>query len=199
MTIIPKSPAALECSIDQVNWSEEYPYKPEVKCRLSHDSKWLFLEYEVNEKATKAEESRLGEAVYEDSCVEFFIKPEGGRYYYNFEFNAIGCMSLARRLTRDEKVSAPMDVLRSVKCESSLGSAPFAEKTLGQSWTLKVDIPIGALYESGLTTWDGLECSINLYKCGDGLSEPHFLSWAPISHPTPNFHLPEFFRKVRME
>ena len=43
--------------------------------------------------------------------------------------------------------------------------------------------------------WDGLRARMNLYKCGDDLSHPHFLSWQPIEAPKPNFHLPAFLRR----
>ncbi len=48
-------------------------------------------------------------------------------------------------------------------------------------------------------SWDGIKAKANVYKCGDNLSKPHFLSWNPIHHPTPNFHLPEFFGTLELE
>ena len=33
----------------------------------------------------------------------------------------------------------------------------------------------------------------NLYKCGDKTAWPHFLSWAPIGTPAPDFHCPAYF------
>lgn len=38
---------------------------------------------------------------------------------------------------------------------------------------------------------------MNLFKCGDELSHPHFLSWQPIRTEKPDFHRPEFFAQVR--
>jgi len=48
-----------------------------------------------------------------------------------------------------------------------------------------------------LTDWSGLKAKVNLYKCGDKLSQPHFLSWKPIAAPKPDFHLPEFFEQIK--
>ncbi len=39
----------------------------------------------------------------------------------------------------------------------------------------------------------------NFYKCADRTSSPHFLSWAPISTPEPDFHRPEFFSKIILD
>ena len=36
----------------------------------------------------------------------------------------------------------------------------------------------------------------NIYKCGDRTAHPHYLSWAPIGTPSPDFHRPEYFGEV---
>ena len=48
----------------------------------------------------------------------------------------------------------------------------------------------------GLERFDGLQARGNFYKCGDGLPVPHFVSWAPIDTPNPDFHRPEFFDTI---
>ena len=45
--------------------------------------------------------------------------------------------------------------------------------------------------------YSGVEARMNLFKCGDELSHPHFLSWQPIRTEKPDFHRPEFFAQVR--
>ena len=37
----------------------------------------------------------------------------------------------------------------------------------------------------------------NVYKCGDLLPVPHFISWNPITTESPDFHRPEFFGQMR--
>jgi hypothetical protein len=39
----------------------------------------------------------------------------------------------------------------------------------------------------------GVRWRANFYKCAEHNSHPHWLMWAPIDFPKPNFHLPEFF------
>lgn len=63
----------------------------------------------------------------------------------------------------------------------------------GINWTLLVGIPFD-LFHNGKPD----ELRINIYKCGDRTETPHFLSWAPISTPSPDFHRPEFFRNVKL-
>jgi hypothetical protein len=39
----------------------------------------------------------------------------------------------------------------------------------------------------------------NFYKCGDQTSHPHWLTWAEVDCPQPNFHLPRFFDRLAFE
>jgi len=39
----------------------------------------------------------------------------------------------------------------------------------------------------------------NFYKCADSTSHPHWLTWSPVDHPTPHFHLPAFFGTLEFE
>ncbi len=94
---------------------------------------------------------------------------------------------------------ATKSVLDSVKRFSSLHCSVFDERHDAQPWWLIIAIPASALFMHKFHSWDGIKAKANVYKCGDNLSKPHFLSWNPIHHPTPNFHLPEFFGTLELE
>jgi hypothetical protein len=53
---------------------------------------------------------------------------------------------------------------------------------------MKVDLPM-----------PGKKWRANFYKCGDKTSHPHWLTWAPVEFPKPNFHLPGFFGMLIFE
>ena len=36
-------------------------------------------------------------------------------------------------------------------------------------------------------------------KCAEATSQPHYLSWAPIKTPAPDFHRPEFFGDIILD
>lgn len=183
------APQRLDC----LNW-KDFPYKPEVSFRIGYDDSGIHLEYTVDEQTVRALQDTPGGFVYEDSCVEFFIQPDpADPHYYNFEWNAIGTMYLAWRTGRQDPETAPAEVLQLVKTESSLGAEPFAERPSEGPWTLKVFIPLEALWHSGLKSLKGLKSRANFYKCGDGLKVPHFVTWAPIDTEKPDYHRPEFF------
>ena len=90
-------------------------------------------------------------------------------------------------------------MLAGVKRYTTLPGEPFAEREGDNRWSLTLAIPPQALFRHGLTDWSGLKARMNLYKCGDNLSHPHFLSWRPIQTEKPDFHRPEFFERVTFE
>lgn len=186
-------------TLEHVNWAEAFPYKPEVKFRVWHDGESMHIEYKVREHGTRALQSVLGDPVYEDSCVECFIQPNpADPHYYNFEFNPIGMIAMACRTGRDDPQDAPLSVLKGISVKTSAGSVPFLETNLGE-WTLDIAIPAGALFNSGIDSFDGRKMKMNFFKCGDGLKVPHFITWAPIDTPKPDYHRPEFFQDVEFE
>lgn len=195
---IPFGYPGLTQQISVVNWPEAFPYTPDVKFTIWHDGKSIHLEYNVMERCVKAEQTELGMPVYCDSCVEFFIQPDpDDPRYYNFEWNAAGLLAMACRTGRNDPQSAPLEVLKSVRVEPSLGVEPFPERAIDSPWTLKAVIPVTAFFNHEIDSLSGRNMRINLYKCGDGLSSPHYISWKPVQTESPDFHRPEFFETVR--
>ena len=182
------------------NWAETYPYAPDVQFRMFHTGDRLMLRFDVAESYTAALVTEDNGEVWTDSCVEFFIAPDEG-LYYNFETTCIGRMLLSGRKSRTEDVQpAPAEVLASVKRFTTYPfGEPFAERKGDNRWSLTLAIPPQALFRHALTDWSGLEARMNLYKCGDRLSHPHFLSWKPVRTENPDFHRPEFFEAVTFE
>lgn len=187
-------------SIACCNWPEEFPYAPEVSFRMFHTGDRLMLRFDVAENYTAALVTEDNGQVWTDSCVEFFIAPDEG-LYYNFETTCIGRMLLAGRKSRNEDLQyAPAEVLASVKRFPTYPfGEPFAEREGDNRWSLTLAIPPQALFRHALTDWSGFTARMNLYKCGDKLSHPHFLSWRPIQTESPDFHRPEFFEEVTFE
>lgn len=182
------------------NWQSEFPYAPEVSFRMFHTGGRLMLRFDVAESYTAAMIGEDNGQVWTDSCVEFFIAPDE-RSYYNFETSCIGRMLLAERRSRDEGVHpAPQQVLDTIERFTSYPfGKTFAEREGENRWSLTLGIPPQALFRHALTDWSGVAARMNLYKCGDRLSHPHFLSWQPIRTEKPDFHQPEFFGEAEFE
>lgn len=190
----PVPPQRIGCN----NWPERFPYAPEVHFRMAHNGAELFLYFQVREKCTQALVSSDNGEVWTDSCVEFFLAADDTGYY-NFEFSCIGTMLLAFRKARPAALPAAGEILRTVRRYPSLGRCCFAEKQGDLTWQLLTVIPPSALFRHTFDSWSGLQARINLYKCGDRLSMPHYLSWQPVRTPDPDFHVPRFFKEVSFQ
>lgn len=180
------------------NWPEQYPYSPEVSFRIAHNGKEIFLRFDVSENHTMALVQEDNGDVYTDSCVEFFLSVDDTGYY-NFEFSCIGKAHLGFRKDRTQAIMANADVLHSIKRLPSLGTKNFPETREATSWSLLASIPVTALFCHQYHDLCGLKARANLYKCGDHLSQPHFLSWQPIDTPSPNFHVPRCFTEIMFQ
>lgn len=177
------------------NWPKEFPYSPQVRFHMAHNGTELFLKFQVSEECTMAKVTEDNGQVWTDSCVEFFLAlDETG--YYNLELTCIGKALLGFRKERPHATHGTPEVMATIKRLPSLGTQNFDERKGQNQWELIVSLPVSALFKHNLKTWDGLKATANVYKCGDNLSQPHYLSWQPIDTPSPDFHVPRCFTKV---
>lgn len=181
--------------IDQISW-KDYPYKPEVTFKIAYSDQAIALKFEVNERYLRINTFQTNGPVWKDSCVEFFISFQNS-FYYNLEFNALGIALIGYSSNdRSLKKRLPDDIVEKIKSFSSIKSPIDKE---GVNWNLTLYIPLEVFKFETLQSLEGLSCKANFYKCGDLLPQPHYLSWSPISSPEPNFHLPEFFGKIKFD
>lgn len=185
-------PQAIACC----NWPKEFAYAPQVCFRMFHTGEHLMLRFDVAEGYTAALVTEDNGEVWTDSCVEFFLALDDTGYY-NFETTCIGRMLLGFRKTHDDAVHAGPEIMQQVLRTASLGSKPFPEREGDNRWSVVLAIPPSALFRHKVGSWNDVEARVNLYKCGDKLSHPHFLSWKPIRTEKPNFHKPEFFEPIK--
>ncbi|MBL7077798.1 MAG: hypothetical protein ISS31_10030 [Kiritimatiellae bacterium] len=181
-------------SIDVVNWPA-FDYRPCVTFAIGYGGGDLCVRFAVEEDAVLAEKTETNASVCQDSCVEMFIAPSPDAYF-NFEFNCIGTALVGHGPERQGREPLAPAIIERIRRRSSLGSTPFPERKEHTTWYLTAAIPLEllGLSESSLP---GHTCRANWYKCGDRLSEPHYLSWNPITTPRPDFHCPECFGCVR--
>lgn len=182
------------------NWPDGYPYAPEVRFRMFHTGDRLLVRFDVAENYTAARVTEDNGEVWTDSCVEFFLAVGAETGYYNFETTCIGRMLLGFRHTHADAVHASPVVMESVQRRTTYPfGEPFEEFEGNNRWSVTLVIPPQALFRHEIKDWSGVRARVNLYKCGDKLSHPHFLSWRPIQTEKPDFHRPEFFEPVEFE
>jgi len=183
-----------DVDIDQANWSQ-YPYQPQVRLWTGYQGRHLYLLYKVTEKDLRLVNTEDNQPVYQDSCVEAFLMPQGGDYYRNFEFNAMGVCLAGEGPKGEDRVLLEPAKLDKIVRFSSLVSPPEGEEKGPFEWFLYLEIPLGEFWDvQDLSDipWKG-----NFYKCGDKTKEPHYVSWAPIFTEVPSFHQPKFFANIR--
>ena len=186
-------------AIDCCNWPGEFPYTPKVSFAMFHDGANLYIKFDVTENDIHTLVTEDFGRVWTDPCVEFFVSPEGNLDYYNFECTCIGKMLMAWHPNGEAKEDAPMELIDKIERIPSLGKENFALRKGENSWSLIEIIPATSLFRSGVTSWEGKRMRANLYKCGDNLPTPHFISWNAIDWPEPSFHRPEFFGEIVFE
>jgi hypothetical protein len=160
---------------------------------IAHNNRSVLLKFFVVEKELRAVITKTNGPVWEDSCVEFFVSfdPTG---YYNFEFNTIGTLLGAFGKSRLERAFLPVEMLNQIRTHTR-----SERKARRYFWEMIVVIPIELFICHPIASLSGVSCRGNFYKCGDGLKEPHYLSWSNILSAQPDFHLPGFFGVITFQ
>ena len=187
------------------NYMGEKPaHFPGTQARLLYDENYLYIIFRVEDRYIRAVSQKFGDAVYCDSCVEFFFTPgtDIGAGYFNIEMNCSGVMLMCHQASRGQNcvVVKPED-LDKIEIFHSLPKIIEPEITEPTTWTLEYRLPIEILqrYTSVERPDSGVVWRANFYKCGDETSYPHWLMWAPIDLPQPDFHQPNFFGTLEFE
>ena len=174
------------------NWPE-FSAQCEAGVELSHSSDMLHIHYIVDEPAVVANCTADGQHVWEDSCAEFFFDPEGKGEYYNLECSCTGKIYLCKGAGRSGRVPLDEAALKSITRRCTLPQEAFGLLNERTQWELWLDVPASVF---GLVSYEGLRARGNFYKCADASPYRHYLSYAPIATPKPDFHRPEFFEEI---
>ena len=172
-------------AVDQVLWL------PDIGIRMTqqvcYDADKLYVHQRAVEAHIRAEYTDLLSQVCEDSCMEFFLSPEGSGRYFNFEWNLNGCLCLGFRT--DRKNAARLQL----KNHKELFG--FRGNKTPDGWEIFYEIPASfvQLFIPDFSLQPGKTLRANCYKCGDKTPEPHFLSWNPVTAQSPDFHRPQDF------
>lgn len=197
-------------NIDCVNWPERNNgYNPEASFKAIYSKTHLYIRYQVKEKALRATfASDEGCKPWTEDCMELFISPNPDScLYFNIEMSCIGYGIVGKRTCSEDKEHLLKEELDRIVRYSTLGRKPFGDKLISPDcpdkyyeWSMIIGIPLDILCgEKGYKMIKGKQIRANVYKCGDRMLQPHYLSWSPIGTPAPNFHKPEFFGVFRFD
>ena len=177
---------------------------PKTQAMLLYDDKNIYVFFRVEDRYVRAVAEKTHDSVYSDSCVEFFFTPSEGlsKSYFNLEINCGGTVLM---YYCDEKMATrtPLDVADCQMIEIFHSMPKIIEPEIAEPtpWVLQYKLPLEMLnkYHSIDKPEPGVKWRANFYKCADKTSHPHWLTWATVDNPTPNFHLPQYFGIIEFE
>lgn len=171
-------------------------YQPEVIVKACYSDEYIYVNFLVYENKVTATYVNVGDPVFKDSCVEFFINlfPKETEEYFNIELNAIGTIKMGYGIKRNRKYLTASD-LSDMKVVTSI-KKPVIGFHGTDYWKLFCAVPIKILEKISKKTFIGDDAIGNFYKCGDETEFKHYGMWNIINNPKPDFHLPEYFGKI---
>ena len=182
---------------------ESSSHFPGVKAKVLYNDNGIAGIFYVEDRFVICRNDKIMGPIWQDSCVEFFFKPDAGKGYFNFEFNCAGVLYASyivnhERTKEGFKEFTPFteDDCRMVKTFPSEKGLIKNEIKGKLNWSLQFFIPFeliekyaGAFKIEENSCWTG-----NFNKCADNSSHPHWITWSPVKNL--NFHEPESFGKI---
>jgi hypothetical protein len=177
---------------------------PKTEVKIAYDDTAIYVIFRVEDKYVRAVVAEHQDCVCTDSCVEFFFTTgsDVSKGYFNLEMNCGGTMLLHFQLGRGKNnIVIPKSECNKIKCSHSLPRIIDPEIEEPTIWTVEYKIPISLLerYSQVTTPEPHAIWRANFYKCADKTSHPHWLTWAPIDLPKPDYHVPQAFGTLEFE
>jgi hypothetical protein len=177
---------------------------PTAEVKIIYDTKSISVMFQVEDRYVRATAAAHQDDVYNDSCVEFFFTPntDVSKGYFNLEMNCGGTMLFHfQRQPRRERLVIPESDCRAIQVRHSLPRIVNPEIDEPVTWSVAYKIPINLLarYCPVISPTPQAAWRVNFYKCADATTQPHWLTWAPIDLPVPDFHQPQSFGILQFE
>ncbi len=120
----------------------------------------------------------------------------GSRKYLNIEVNPVGVLLMASGEGRGNRLDRTETLKENISVQGShIGQESFDIEA--DFWEISLGIQPEVI---GLPAWSPeIPLSCNIYKCGDNLDLPHYLSLAPLSCEQPDFHRPQDFIGMELQ
>ncbi len=175
-------------------------HHPLTRVRAIYDSSGIHGIFQVQDQYVRCINNGFQEPVWQDACVEFFVKPKTGPGYFNFEMNCGGAL-LSYFIIDPTPVGdafvnyieLPPEDGSQVRIQTSLPVMVEPEIVTPVTWTLRFFVPFALLekYVGFLGDLAGQEWRANFNKCAENNSHPHWATWQPLTEL--NFHSPGEF------
>lgn len=182
-------------TVSFLNWPA-YPYRPDVDFAVAHNGTNLLIHYRVTEKRTLGTMVNDLDAVYKESCCEFFCMDEGDSLYYNIESNCLGAILMECGSGRAGRTVSTVENLQGIDRWASLGRESIGLREQETHWELALVVPVTAFWRHDYGPLSGRTFLVNVYNCVGSGDNRQYVTWNPIDSPAPDFHRPEYFRRL---
>jgi len=178
---------------------------PRTQAKLLYDDQAIYVIFRVEDRYVRAVAQAHQDNVFADSCVEFFFAPAAGigTGYFNLEMNCGGTMLFHYQVVpRQSPIRLSRHELGRVTVAHCLPRIVDPEITEPTIWTVEYRLPVDLLekyYPAASRPAPGVTWRANFYKCADGTSHPHWLTWSRVDNPVPDFHVPRFFGRLEFQ
>ena len=176
--------------LHEVCWNQP-DHVPEVHFTIGYTQHALFVKYDVRETCHRAVYTRANDPVFKDSCVEFFIAVDQSGRYYNFKCNSLCACLASYGENRNGRKMLDAAVINAIN--RWVEWKTFSPETNTYHWQLTMVLTPETFCYNRISSFTPGHYAANFYKCGDELTEPHYLAWSPITNPVRDFHQPQFF------
>ena len=170
-----------------VNRWKEFAHAPITSFKILRGDDGISILMHSEEKNQRAECLEQNGMICQDSCMEFFFKPDPlDLNYFNFEFNPKGILHLAIGNGRHGRVLIDED----------RATFRIQTKTKDDEWSVKFFIPNEFILKYFKRV--APVCKGNFYKCGDLTDHEHYGAWSEVEVEHPDYHVPDFFGRIEM-
>ncbi len=179
------------------NYMGEIPaFRPVVRAKMMYDKDNLYLIYKVDDRHVRIQNDKFNSSVSTDACVEFFFSPDKDwpLRYFNVEINAGGTALMAFHQD-GKRINMLEEDFKNVEIAHTLPRKLDQEISEPVTWFLEFKMPLALLkkYSNITQPEKGVAWKANFYKTSSRSTNPHYLTWAVVDNPKPQFHLPQFF------
>jgi hypothetical protein len=177
---------------------------PETQVKIAYEGAAVYVMFRVEDRYVRSIAAKHQDSVCGDSCVEFFFTPgsDVSKGYFNIEMNCGGTLLFHFNAgVRTGRIEIPGRDCDRIAGTHSLPRRVDPEIREPVTWTVGYAIPVALLSRYCPVSMPKPHAlwRANFYKCADGTSHPHWLTWSPVDAPRPNFHLPQFFGVLEFE
>ena len=175
-------------------------HRPQTEAKLLYDDQAIYVIFRVKDHYVRTVAKETHGEVCNDSCVEFFFTPDEtvDAGYFNLEMNCGGTFLLHRNTKAQHGRELDLADCQQIQVAHTLPKIIDPEITKPTTWCVEYRLPIDIIekYAQVVKPAPGVIWRANLYKCADHTSHQHWLTWHKVDHPTPDFHLPEYFDQI---